>query len=89
MTRNHGGTGDLSNLQALGFRCNAGRRDVCLPTQEAASISVACRPAAGCCWRTNWVLCIADGSPVTHGHSLVVPQSHGVGGLVLHQPEWN
>jgi len=24
---NHGGTGDLSNLQALCFRCNAGKRD--------------------------------------------------------------
>ncbi|MFM7652698.1 MAG: HNH endonuclease [Vulcanococcus sp.] len=24
--RNHGGTGDLSNLQALCFRCNAGKR---------------------------------------------------------------
>jgi diadenosine tetraphosphate (Ap4A) HIT family hydrolase len=35
------------------------------------------------------VLCIADGFPVMPGHILVVPQSHGVDGLVLHQPEWN
>jgi len=25
--RNHSGTGDLSNLQALCFRCNAGKRE--------------------------------------------------------------
>jgi diadenosine tetraphosphate (Ap4A) HIT family hydrolase len=35
------------------------------------------------------VLCIADCFPVTHGHSLVVTQSHGMDELVLHQPEWN
>jgi diadenosine tetraphosphate (Ap4A) HIT family hydrolase len=35
------------------------------------------------------VLCIADGFPVMPGHNLVVTQSHGVDGLVLHQPEWN
>ena len=49
--RNHGGTGDFSNLQALGFRCNAGRRDGCLPTQEAAPTSVACRPVTPCARR--------------------------------------
>ena len=31
--KNRGGSDDLSNLQALCFRCNAGRRDGCLPTQ--------------------------------------------------------
>ena len=46
MPGNHGGTGDLSNLQALGFRCNAGRRDGCLPAQEVAPISAASRPAS-------------------------------------------
>jgi ATP adenylyltransferase len=35
------------------------------------------------------VLCIADGFPVTHGHSLVVTRRHGADGLALHQPEWN
>jgi hypothetical protein len=33
------------------------------------------------------VLCISDGFQVSPGHSLVVKQSHGVDGLVLHQPE--
>jgi ATP adenylyltransferase len=52
--RNHGGTGDFSNLQAVGFRSNAGKRDGCLPTQEVEPTSAARWPAAGCCWKTNW-----------------------------------
>ena len=37
----------------LCFRCNAGKRDGCLPTQEVAPNSAASRPAAGCCRRTS------------------------------------
>jgi ATP adenylyltransferase len=47
------------------------------------------RPAAGCCWKTHWELCIADAYPVTPGHSLVIPRRHVADGLALHQPEWN
>ncbi len=68
--RNQGSSDDITNLQALCFRCNAGKRDGCLPTQEGAPTSAACRPAtatakravcsarwraaAGCCGRTSW-----------------------------------
>jgi len=64
--KSQGGPDASSNLQALCFRCNAGKRDGCLPTQEGAPTSAACRPATatakravcsagwraedGCCW---------------------------------------
>jgi diadenosine tetraphosphate (Ap4A) HIT family hydrolase len=34
-------------------------------------------------------LCIADGYPVSEGHSLVIPRRHVTVGMVLHQPEWD
>lgn len=62
--RNHGGSDDISNLQALCFRCNAGKRDTdstdfrgvvaSYRHREEAVFSVPWRAAAGCCWRTNW-----------------------------------
>jgi 5-methylcytosine-specific restriction endonuclease McrA len=68
--RNQGGSDDLSNLQALCFRCNAGKRDAVCLRKRAPPTSADCRPAtpiartvvrsarwrpaAGCCWRTNW-----------------------------------
>ena len=39
--KNQGGSDAISNLQALYFRCNAGKRDGCLPTQEGARSSAA------------------------------------------------
>ena len=90
---NHGCSEDISNQQTLCFRCNAGKRDGCLPTQEGAPTSAVCRSAtatekravcsarwraaAGCCWRTHSKLCIADAYPVSEGHSLVIPRRHG------------
>ncbi|WP_396108134.1 MULTISPECIES: HNH endonuclease [unclassified Cyanobium] len=66
--KNQAGSDAITNLQALCFRCNAGKRDGCLPTQEGAPTSAVCRPATatakravcsarwraatGCCWRT-------------------------------------
>ena len=70
LPRNHGGSDDLSNLQALCFRCNAGKRDAVCLRKRAPPTSAACRPAtpiaktvvfsarwrpaAGCFWRMNW-----------------------------------
>ena len=103
--RNQGGSDDLSNLQALCFRCNAAKRDGCLPTQEGSTdfrglqASYASREA-GCVFcalegsgrvllENELALCIADAYPVSEGHSLVIPRRHVSDGLALHQPEWN
>ena len=37
MPRNQGSSDDLSNLQALCFRCNAAKRDAVCPTQEGTT----------------------------------------------------
>ena len=62
--KNHCGSDDLSNLQALCFRCNAGKRDTdstgfsdlqaSYALCEAGCVSARWRAAAGCCWRTSW-----------------------------------
>ena len=43
--KNQGGSDAITNLQALCCRCNAGKRDGCLPTQEGAPTAAVCRPA--------------------------------------------
>ncbi|MCS5694370.1 HIT domain-containing protein [Cyanobium sp. FGCU-6] len=97
--RNQGGSDDLSNLQALCFRCNAGKRDTDSTDFRGLQASYALREA-GCVFcalegsgrvllENELALCIADAYPVTPGHSLVIPRRHGANGLALHQPEWN
>jgi hypothetical protein len=83
---NQGGTSDLSNLPALCFRCNAGKRDAVCLRKRAPPISAGCRPAtpgarravcsarwraaAGCCWRTHSKLCIAVADLVIKGQAM-------------------
>jgi diadenosine tetraphosphate (Ap4A) HIT family hydrolase len=97
--RNHGGSDDLSNLQALCFRCNAAKRDTDTTDFRGLQASYASREA-GCVFcaletsgrvllENELALCIADAYPVTPGHSLVIPRRHVSDGLALHQPEWN
>jgi len=97
--KNQGGSDDLSNLQALCFRCNAGKRDTDCTDFRGLQASYAVREA-GCVFcalegsgrvllENELALCIADAYPVTPGHSLVIPRRHVADGLALHQPEWN
>jgi len=75
-----------SNLPALCFRCNAGKRDAVCLRKRAPPISAGCRPAtpgarravcsarsraaAGCCWRTHSKLCIAVADLVIKGQAM-------------------
>ena len=97
--RNKGGSDDLSNLQALCFRCNAGKRDTDTTDFRGLQASYG-RRQDGCVFcalessgrvllENELALCIADAYPVAHGHSLVIPRRHVADGLALHQPEWN
>ena len=81
--RNQGGSDDLSNLQALCFRCNAAKR------WEVGCVFCALEASGRVLLENELALCIADGYPVTPGHSLVIPRRHVADGLALHQPEWN
>jgi hypothetical protein len=85
--KNQGGSDDLSNLQALCFRCNAAKRDTDSTDFRGLQASYASREA-GCVFcalegsgrvllEKELALCIADAYPVTPGHSLVIPRRHG------------
>ena len=80
--KNQGGSDDLSNLQALCFRCNAAKR------WEAGCVFCALEGSGRVLLENELALCIADAYPVTPGHSLVIPRRHGADGLALHQREW-
>jgi 5-methylcytosine-specific restriction endonuclease McrA len=77
LPRNQGGSDDLSNLQALCFRCNAGKRDGCLLTQEGSTDFRGLQASGPVLLENELALCIADAYPVTPGHSLVIPRRHG------------
>jgi ATP adenylyltransferase len=75
--KNQGGSDDLSNLQALCFRCNAGKRDTDTTDFRGLQASYAQREA-GCVFcalegsgrvllENELALCIADAYPVTPG----------------------
>ncbi len=97
--KNQGGSDAITNLQALCFRCNAGKRDTDRTDFRGVQASYGHREA-GCVFcalegsgrvllENELALCIADAYPVSEGHSLVIPRRHGADGLELHQPEWN
>ncbi|MCP9850844.1 HNH endonuclease [Cyanobium sp. Morenito 9A2] len=89
--RNQGGPDDLSNVQALCFRCNTGKRDTDRTDFRGllASYQIRQEDSRRVLLENELALCIADAYPVSEGHSLVIPRRHVSDGLELHQPEWN
>jgi hypothetical protein len=66
--KNHGGTGDLSNLQALCFRCNAAKR------WSVGCVFCALGGSGRVLLENELALCVADAYPVSERHSLVIPR---------------
>ena len=96
--RNKGGTDDLSNLQALCYRCNAQKRDRDDTNFTAVRESYNDRnqECLFCNLPKNRIIsgnelafAIKDAYPVTDGHTLIIPRRHVSNYFELYQPELN
>jgi diadenosine tetraphosphate (Ap4A) HIT family hydrolase len=94
--RRHGGTNDLSNLQALCYKCNAnkGARDdrdlraVRASLGERSPTCFLCSPLERKIIAENELaFAFYDAYPVTSLHTLIVPRRHAVTYFDLHDPE--
>ncbi|MDC1240817.1 HIT domain-containing protein [Litorivicinus sp.] len=98
LPRNHGGSDELHNLQALCYSCNSAKRDqddtdlrkVAESYTERLEGCLFCDGASGRVIGEN-ELCFAirDGFPVTEGHSLIIPKRHISDYFDLYKPEIN
>jgi ATP adenylyltransferase len=83
--RKHGGTDDLTNLQALCFKCNAnkGARDDARQTD-----CIFCELLPDRVLASNALsLAIEDNYPVTRFHTLIIPKRHTTSFFDLFEPE--
>lgn len=96
--RNHGGTDDLQNLQALCYSCNAMKRDrdstdfrkVRLSYSERHTGCLFCEiPTARVIASNTLAYAIEDAYAVTALHSLVIPKRHVPTYFELGRPEIN
>ena len=98
LPRSHGGSDDLSNLQALCFRCNAMKGDRDSTDFRAWSESYKTREP-GCIFcevpksriiaENELAFAIRDGFPVTELHTLIIPKRHCAAYFDLYRPELN
>jgi 5-methylcytosine-specific restriction endonuclease McrA len=96
--RNHGGTDDVSNLQALCYTCNASKRDrddtdfreVRDSYQVRQDSCLFCGiPAERVVMENQLAYAIRDGFPVTEHHTLIIPRRHVATYFELGQAEVN
>jgi ATP adenylyltransferase len=96
LPRRHGGSDDISNLQALCYKCNAnkGARDATdlRAVREQMAHKVAecflCHPAHRPIIAQNELaIALYDAHPVTPLHALIVPRRHAESFFDLYEPE--
>jgi ATP adenylyltransferase len=96
LPRRHGGTDDLSNFQALCYKCNAnkGARDdsdlraVREPMADRVADCFLCFPAHRPIIAENELaIALDDAHPVTRLHALIVPRRHAETYFDLYEPE--
>ena len=96
--RNHGGTDDQSNLQALCYSCNAMKRDrdttdfreVNTSYDHRESGCIFCEmPSERVIAENELAYAILDAFSVTEGHTLIIPKRHVSDFFSLYQPERN
>lgn len=98
LPRNHGGTDEIINLQALCYSCNAMKRDRDDTDFRGVSESYENRED-GCLFcniederiiaSNSLAYAIRDKFPVTEFHTLIIPKRHIAGMFDLYQPELN
>jgi ATP adenylyltransferase len=98
LPRNHGGTDDLSNLQALCYSCNAMKRDrddtdfrrVKESYEQREKDCVFCEiPKERVFLENELAYAIYDNYPVTSLHTLIIPKRHTSSYFELGRPEIN
>ncbi len=97
LPRNHGGSDEISNFQALCYSCNAMKRDrddtdfraVRSAYDERDTDCLFCKVDREIIAENELVYAIRDGFPVTPLHTLVIPKRHVASWFDLGQAEVN
>jgi diadenosine tetraphosphate (Ap4A) HIT family hydrolase len=98
LPRNHGGSDELHNFQALCYSCNATKRDrddtdfrgMAGAYEERSAECPFCQlPASRLVGENELAVAFRDAYPVTELHTLIIPKRHVADYFDLYQPERN